>query len=167
MNKRDRQRKYKADEERTARTLIKSYILFPVTKTFVKVQLTTGQEIQWSHEGHIGQIYQEWGVSVVTPLSLSVSPGTTSRDVTNSNLIQLAIIMVTLGAFLAEAWLSQKESPHGSRWNWVLLFFVGCCSDTRFFKHQTLPWGLTFCIMGTNRILGAIFLHWAWRFWSL
>lgn len=115
MKRRDRQRKYKADEERTAPTLIKSYILFPATKTFVKVQLTTGQEIQWAREGHIGQIHGECGVSVVTPLSLPVSPGIPSRDFTKSSLIRLAIIMVTLGAFLAEAWLGQKESPHGSR----------------------------------------------------
>ncbi|XP_045388698.1 T-cell-interacting, activating receptor on myeloid cells protein 1-like isoform X2 [Lemur catta] len=38
-------------------------------------------------------------------------------DYTTGNLVRLclaAIIMVTMGAFLVEAWHSQKESPHGS-----------------------------------------------------
>lgn len=34
---------------------------------------------------------------------------------------------------------------------------MSSCNNVGFFKHQTLPWGLMFCIMGTNRILGRNF----------
>uniref|UniRef100_A0A671EJB2 T cell-interacting, activating receptor on myeloid cells 1 n=1 Tax=Rhinolophus ferrumequinum TaxID=59479 RepID=A0A671EJB2_RHIFE len=97
------------------------------TSTPIQLQSPAGKETDFSlHNVTVGDtgnyscVYFQtrapfWASEPSDHLAIwvTVSPGTTSRDVTNSNLIQLAIIMVTLGAFLAEAWLSQKESPHG------------------------------------------------------
>uniref|UniRef100_A0A8C7A709 Ig-like domain-containing protein n=1 Tax=Neovison vison TaxID=452646 RepID=A0A8C7A709_NEOVI len=49
--------------------------------------------------------------------SLPAPPGAESEDYTSGNLIRLglaAVIVVIMGALVAEAWCGQKESPRGS-----------------------------------------------------
>ncbi|XP_047566336.1 T-cell-interacting, activating receptor on myeloid cells protein 1-like isoform X2 [Lutra lutra] len=50
-------------------------------------------------------------------IRVTAPPGAASRDYTSGNLIRLglaAVIVVIMGAFVAEAWCGQKESPRGS-----------------------------------------------------
>ncbi|KAM5209232.1 T-cell-interacting, activating receptor on myeloid cells protein 1-like isoform 2-T2 [Hipposideros larvatus] len=103
------------------------------TSTPIQIQSSVGKETDFSLQnvavddtGDYSCVYFQrkppfWASEPSNHLAIwvTVSPAeTTSRDFTMGNLIRLglaAIIMVTLGAFLVEAWLSQKESPHGSR----------------------------------------------------
>ncbi|XP_032704561.1 T-cell-interacting, activating receptor on myeloid cells protein 1-like isoform X1 [Lontra canadensis] len=50
-------------------------------------------------------------------IRVTAPPGAASRDYTSGNLIRLglaAVIVVIMGALVAEAWCGQKESPRGS-----------------------------------------------------
>ncbi|XP_023592122.1 T-cell-interacting, activating receptor on myeloid cells protein 1 isoform X6 [Trichechus manatus latirostris] len=67
---------------------------------------------------HPSDSLEIWVTATTLGDNPSVSPSTTSGDYTKGNVIRLglaALVLIIIGAFLIEAWYSQKESPRGSR----------------------------------------------------